>query len=161
MSIRSIITMFWLILMLGFSIGACSTVEGQDGESHDTEEPDKAVESIEPDQGKGTPSLLESDSGVEGYLWIGPMCPVVHEGTECPDQPYETEFTITDTEAEVVVMGKSDAEGFFHIPLLPGSYVFVPESGKPGVVPITEPVPFDVDDTSFTYLEITFDSGIR
>lgn len=150
-----------VVLIIGLSIAACSNMEGQEVELQDTGEPDKVEESIEPDLGKGTPSLLESDSGVEGYLWIGPMCPVVHEGTECPDQPYETEFTITDTEAEVVVMGKSDAEGFFHIPLLPGSYVFVPESGKPGVVPIADPVPFNVDLGSFTYLEITFDSGIR
>lgn len=152
---------FWLVLLLGLAIGACADVGGQDGESQDTRQPDSVKESIESDQAKGTPSLLESDSGVEGYVWIGPMCPVVQEGTECPDQPYETEFTITDSEAEVVVMGKSDAEGFFHIPLLPGSYIFVPESGKPGVVPIADPVPFDVEPDSFTFLEITFDSGIR
>jgi hypothetical protein len=159
MTIRSKITGFWLILMLSLSIGACSTVEGQDGEPQETVEPEVTEESAEHDE--ALPSMLESESGVEGYLWIGPTCPVVHEGTVCPDKPYETEFTITDPEAEVVTIGKSDADGFFHIPLLPGSYVFVPESGKPGVVPIAEPVPFDVESGSFTYLEVTFDSGMR
>jgi hypothetical protein len=148
-----------LLLILGLSIGACSRIEGQEGKPQDAVESDKVKESTEPD--RGTPSLLESESGVEGYLWIGPMCPVVQEGTDCPDKPYETEFTITDNESKVVTMSKSDANGFFHIPLMPGSYVFVPKSGKPGVVPMTEPIPFDVTLGSFTFLEITFDSGIR
>ena len=150
---------FWFILMLSLSIGACSTVEGQDGEPQDFVEPEVTEENTEPDE--ALPSMLESESGVEGYLWIGPTCPVVHEGTECPDEPYETTFTITDIDAQVVAIGKSDVDGFFHIPLLPGSYVFVPESGKPGVMPVAEPVPFDVDHGSFTYLEITYDSGMR
>ena len=148
-----------LVLILGLSIGACTKVESQEPEIEDTGEPTRVEESVELDM--GTPSFLESESGVEGYLWIGPMCPVVHEATECPDKPYETEFTITDVKGEIVTVGKSDADGFFHIPLLPGSYVFVPESGKPGVVPIADPVPFDVDLGSFAFLEITFDSGIR
>lgn len=159
MTLRLKIIGFWFIMILVLSVGACSSAEGQGEETQDTSEPDRIEESAEAD--KGTPSLMESDSGVEGYLWIGPMCPVVHEGTECPDKPYETEFTITDTEGEVVAIAKSNADGFFHIPLLPGSYVFVPESGKPGVVPVADPVPFDVEPESLTLLEITFDSGIR
>ena len=149
----------WLVLILGLSMGACSNVEGQKGGIQDTSQPDRVEESLEPDQ--GTPSLMESESGVEGYLWIGPTCPVVHEGTECPDKPYETEFTITDAEGEVVAVGKSDAEGFFRVYLHPGSYIFVPERGKQGGFRFAEPIPFDVGLASFTLLEITFDSGMR
>jgi hypothetical protein len=159
MSVQSKIIRFYLILILALSIGACSNVEGQSAEPQDTVEPDRVEESAEPDE--ALPSLMEYESGVEGYLWIGPMCPVVHEGTECPDQPYETEFTITDLEGEKVVVGKSDADGFFRIYLYAGSYVLVPESGKPGVVPSAEPIPFNVEPDTFTFLEITFDSGIR
>jgi hypothetical protein len=31
----------------------------------------------------------QTNSGIEGQVFIGPMCPVVQIGQECPDQPYQ------------------------------------------------------------------------
>jgi hypothetical protein len=33
-------------------------------------------------------------SGIEGQVLLGPMCPVVQQGQECPDQPYQTTLTV-------------------------------------------------------------------
>jgi len=35
-----------------------------------------------------------TDSGIEGQVLIGPMCPAVQEGQECPDQPYQASLTV-------------------------------------------------------------------
>ena len=153
---KSKTSVFVLAFVISLLIGACSNLDAEEIKEEDTLTP---ISSPEKSESGVVPIHLES--GVEGYLWIGPMCPVVHEGTECPDEPYETAFTITNVEGEVMAIGNSDADGFFHIPLHPGSYIFVPESGKPGVLPTAEPVPFDVEPDTFTFLEITFDSGIR
>ena len=107
------------------------------------------------------PALATSDTGVEGYLWIGPACPTVRLDTECPDLPYEAEFTVTGNEGEVVESGQSDKSGFFRILLAPGSYIFVPDPSKPALSPRANPVPFDVDAGSFTHIEVTYDSGLR
>ena len=68
---------------------------------------------------------------------------------------------MTDSKGDVAAEDKSDANGFFRIPLPPGSYVLVPVESKPGVSPSSSPVPFDVKAGSSTQLEITFDSGLR
>ncbi|HET8671634.1 MAG TPA: hypothetical protein VFM05_13735, partial [Candidatus Saccharimonadales bacterium] len=33
-------------------------------------------------------------SGIEGQVMIGPMCPVVQPGQECPDQTYQATLTV-------------------------------------------------------------------
>jgi hypothetical protein len=148
-------------LLFGITLSACSdvaTIAGNPGEDADP----TAEQNAEQEAERGTePALPTSDTGVEGYLWIGPACPVVKLGTECPDLPYEAEFTITDAEGEFVASGMSDESGFFRILLAPGSYVFVPDASKPAISPRANPVPFDVDAGAFTQLEVTYDSGLR
>src|SRR3990170_4096442 len=70
-------------VVLGLSFAACSSLENPVVEPRRT----VAVETVLP--------VTPFDSGVEGHIWIGPTCPVVRIGNECPDRPYETEFSIT------------------------------------------------------------------
>lgn len=97
--------------------------------------------------------------GIEGQVFIGPMCPVVQFGTPCPDQPYQAMITVLDATGDQVTQFQSDVRGQFHVPLNPGAYTLRPESpdgftraGEQRVV---------VSGGQFTQVIITYDSGIR
>lgn len=150
-----------LPLLFGIAFSACSELETTSGSPSENAAPTAEQNPEQKAESGAEPAVAISDSGVEGYLWIGPACPVVQVGTECPDLPYEAEFTVTDVEGEVVESGKSDESGYFKILLPPGSYVFVPAVSKPIISPRANPLPFDVDAGAFTHLEVTYDSGLR
>ncbi len=98
-------------------------------------------------------------SGVEGKVLIGPNCPVVQQGQECPDKPYQATITINDSDNRMVAQVHTDAEGRFKIPLEPGEYILHPES--PNVMPFAKEQTFTVETGKFTQLTVTYDSGIR
>jgi hypothetical protein len=100
-----------------------------------------------------------TNSGVQGQVFIGPLCPVVQVGQECPDQPYQATLTVNSPGGEKIVQIQTDEQGQFSIPLVPGEYVLHPESqnGLPFAVEQT----FTVSENAFTQLTITYDSGIR
>lgn len=100
------------------------------------------------------------DSGVEGQVWIGPMCPVVQAGTECPDAPFAAVLEVENGAGRTVARGESDGDGSFRIPLAPGDYVLVPQSGEGGM-PWAEPVEVRVAAGEWTFVEVHYDSGIR
>lgn len=100
-------------------------------------------------------------SGIEGYVFIGPTCPVVMEGADCDDKPYGARLIILDAEKrtrlrEVVPDGPT---GRFRIPLFPGHYVIVPESGDP--LPFAPEQSVTVVDGEFTQVTVVYDNGIR
>ena len=107
------------------------------------------------------PAPAAVDSGVEGQVWIGPTCPVIRAGTECPDQPYQAELSVTDVEANVVARGMADQDGFFRFQLPAGDYILVPETPNPGLPPYASPMSFSVNPGRFTQLTVNYDSGIR
>ena len=98
------------------------------------------------------------DTGVEGQVWIGPMCPVVREGEPCPDSPYQATLTITKSNGRRVAQVESDADGYFQINLAPGEYILHPEMD--GISHASEQT-FAVQDGVFTFLTVNYDSGIR
>lgn len=100
-----------------------------------------------------------SDSGLEGIVMIGPMCPVMQENVPCPDQPYQASFTILTTSGKKVAQFQTDKQGRFRVNLAPGNYVLHPES--PNGLPFAADTPFIVEENKFTQLEISYDSGIR
>ncbi len=104
-------------------------------------------------------STQSLDSGVEGFVTIGPMCPVVQEGIPCPDQPFQAELTILTESGKKVVQFQTDEDGSFRIELAVGDYVLHPES--PDGLPFAADIPFSVEDHEFTSLEVAYDSGIR
>lgn len=100
-----------------------------------------------------------TNSGVRGQVFIGPLCPVVQIGQECPDQPYQATLTVNSPTGERVVQVQTDEQGRFNIALAPGDYMLHPEA--PNALPFAQDTPFTVTESTFTELSITYDSGIR
>jgi hypothetical protein len=104
-----------------------------------------------------TPQPL--DSGIEGVVRIGPMCPVMQLNNPCPDQPYQATLTVLTTSGRKVTRFQTDEQGRFRVDLAPGDYVLHPESRNS--LPFAADIPFTVAQHKFTQLEISYDSGIR
>lgn len=98
-------------------------------------------------------------SGVEGQVFIGPVCPVVQEGQECPDQPYQATLIVNNINGREVAKVQTDAEGRFKVSLEPGEYILHPES--PNVMPFAAEQTFTVESGKFTQVIVNYDSGIR
>ena len=105
----------------------------------------------------GTPTPI--DSGIEGQVFIGPLCPVVQEGQECPDQPYQATLTVNNSNGREIIKVQTDEQGRFKIPLEPGEYILHPES--PNVMPTAGEQNFTVEAGKFTQITVNYDSGIR
>ena len=99
------------------------------------------------------------DSGIEGQVFIGPNCPVVRIGEECPDEPYQAVLTVSSPMGERVVQIQTDADGRFKIPLRAGEYILHPES--PNMLPFAEEQTIIVEAGRFTEVIVNYDSGIR
>jgi hypothetical protein len=100
-----------------------------------------------------------TDSGIEGQVFVGPMCPVVREGEACPDQPYQAFLTVTSPKGERIVQIQTDEQGRFRIPLPAGEYVLHPES--PNAFPFADEQKIVVEEGKFTQVVVNYDSGIR
>ena len=98
-------------------------------------------------------------SGIEGQVLLGPMCPVVQEGQECPDQPYQATLTVMNRDGVQVTQFQTDEQGRFNIPLVPGEYILHPES--PNGLPFAGDQSFMVETDRFTQIAVHYDSGIR
>jgi len=101
------------------------------------------------------------DSGIRGRVWVGPMCPVMQEGIDCPDRPLEADLEVVDADARVVARTRSEADGSYRIPLVTGSYVLTPLSPAENGLPFASPVPFEVPAGTWVMLDVHYDSGIR
>ena len=100
-----------------------------------------------------------ADSGIEGQVVIGPMCPVVQEGQECPDQPYQATLTVNSLDGRKIVQVQTDEQGRFKIPLIPGEYILHPESTNG--IPYAAEQTIIVEADKFTQVIVNYDSGIR
>lgn len=117
------------------------------------------------DSGSGrspTGSAEEVESGIEGRVVIGPVCPTVEKERPCPDRPYQTELTVRRAESgDVAAVVVSDTEGHFRIEVPPGSYILDP--GVPRLVtdPQGEPMVVEVEAGRYAQVVVRFDSGVR
>lgn len=100
-----------------------------------------------------------TDSGIEGQVFIGPVCPVVQVGQECPDAPYQAVLSVNSPEGVRIAQVQTDREGRFRIPLGPGKYILHPESEN--VYPFAGELTFTVEEGKFTQVIVNYDSGIR
>ena len=102
-----------------------------------------------------------TDSGITGKALVGPMCPVMIEGQECPAQPYQATITVNSPEGRKIVHFQTDEDGNFTIPIAPGEYILIPEppEGKP--FPFADEQSFVVLPGEYTRLIVLYDSGIR
>jgi hypothetical protein len=105
--------------------------------------------------------LIPANTGVEGQVLIGPMCPVVRQGQECPNKPYQARLTILLSDGKEVRQFSTDAEGRFHFPLYPADYILHPQTPRNQPMPFAADQPFSVVEGRFTRIEIVYDSGIR
>jgi hypothetical protein len=80
----------------------------------------------------GTPAV---NSGIEGNVTIGPMCPVERIDSPCPDQPYAATIVIKDASGKEVARAHSAGDGRFRVALKPGSYTLVPQSPEGAQLP--------------------------
>ena len=99
------------------------------------------------------------NSGIEGQVFIGPVCPVVKIGEECPDEPYQALLSVNNSTGERIVQVQTDEEGFFKILLEPGEYILHPES--PNIMPFASEQTVTVEEGMFTKVIVNYDSGIR
>jgi len=102
-----------------------------------------------------------TNSGITGKALMGPMCPVMIEGQECPDQPYQATITINSLEGKKIVQVQTDEQGTFNIPLPPGDYILHPETPEGKPYPFADDQSFTVLPGEFTRIIVLYDSGIR
>jgi hypothetical protein len=100
-------------------------------------------------------------TGMQGQVTIGPMCPVVQEGQECPDQAYQATLTVLTESGGRVTRFATDADGRFRVPLAPGTYVLHPETPEGMALPVAADQNFTVVEGHYTQIDVVYDSGIR
>jgi len=98
-------------------------------------------------------------SGIEGQVLLGPMCPVVQQGQECPDQPYPATLTVNNLNGIPIAQFQSDEQGRFQVMLVPGEYILHPES--PNGLPFAGDQSFMVETGHYTQITVHYNSGIR
>ena len=98
-------------------------------------------------------------SGIEGQVFLGPMCPIVQPGQECPDQPYQATLTVQSLSGVQIAQFQTDEGGRFNLPLVPGEYILHPES--PNGLPFAGDQSFIVETARYTQITVHYDSGIR
>lgn len=90
----------------------------------------------------------------------GPQCPVVVQGSPCPDQQWQGLVRLSTTEGAVVGEVETEARGRFELAAEPGTYevVAVTEMDRPySASPVTVTVPAD----GWVEVELFVDTGIR
>ena len=107
-----------------------------------------------------TPSP-STTSGIEGYVTEGPTCPgpVPVGGNECRDKPYQATITVLTSEGKQVTQFQTDINGYFRIPLSPGTYILHPESGNP--LPHAAEQTVVVGQDQYIQVTILYDTGMR
>jgi len=109
----------------------------------------------------GAPAAT-GDSGIEGQVTIGPMCPVERVDQPCPDKPFQAEVTVESAaNGREMLRFTSGADGRFRVALAPGTYRLVPRSPQGGALPRAEPLEVSVPQGQYETVDIRFDSGIR
>jgi hypothetical protein len=104
---------------------------------------------------------IPANTGIEGQVFIGPVCPVVQINNPCPDKTYQASLSILTTGGRKVTKFTTDAEGRFHVPLAPGNYILHPETPPNQPMPHAPELSFSVVAGMFTQLKVVYDSGIR
>ena len=101
----------------------------------------------------------EVDTGIRGVVLAGPQCPVVQEGSPCPDEPMPNVEVRALQSGAAIGSTRTDAEGRFELLLRPGDYVL--EAVLEGGPPSAKPVNVTVTEGGFTEVTVLVDTGIR
>jgi len=104
-----------------------------------------------------------TESGIEGQVSIGPMCPVVQPDRPCPDKPFVASIEIQnqDDQGDLLTI-RSREDGHFRVKLAPGKYTLTPKAPNPGAPPhAPPPESVTVESGNYAHVKIKYDSGIR
>ena len=99
------------------------------------------------------------ESGIEGQVLLGPMCPAAQPGQGCSDQPYPATLTVNSPNGGMIVQFQTDGQGHFRVPLVPGGYILHPES--PNGIPFAADQMITVGNGQYTQITVNYDSGVR
>jgi hypothetical protein len=101
------------------------------------------------------------DSGIQGLVTIGPVCPVEQANSPCPDKTYAATIVVEDLDDNEVARAQSGEDGRFRVNLWPGRYTIVPHSPNEGAPPQAPEQQVEVRVGEYTQVAIQYDSGIR
>ncbi len=114
-----------------------------------------------PMTGEPTQAVGEG-SGIEGVVTLGPTCPAVEIGKECPSRPFETNLSIREVSSDrIVATVRSGPDGRFRVDLPPGAYIVEPPEVKVIAAPRAKPLRVTVEMNRYTRVELKFESGVR
>jgi Carboxypeptidase regulatory-like domain len=102
-----------------------------------------------------------SSSGVRGQVLLGPSCPVVQEGSPCPDEPLGGVEIRALAGGEATAQTTSGEDGRFELELPPGRYTLEAVVGPDGPGMFAKPVAVTVTAGAFVEVVVPVDSGIR
>jgi hypothetical protein len=102
-------------------------------------------------------------SGIDGLVLRGPLCPVIVEGSPCPDAPLPgAPIRITPAGGGEPANVISDDRGRFRVALSPGDYDVEPLPIDGGPLPAPGPAQrVTVTHNRYTEITVTYDTGIR
>ena len=100
-------------------------------------------------------------SGLEVEVFVGPMCPVMQEGVECPDQPYQATLTVLRPNGEEYEKFETYEDGTYLINLPAGEYILRPETPTDSPLPYASEQNFTILQDEITHIVVNYDSGIR
>jgi hypothetical protein len=100
------------------------------------------------------------DTGIRGVVLAGPQCPVVREGSPCPDEPMSGVEVRALQDDSVIRSDRTDVEGRFELLLPPEDYVLEAVL-EGGAAPSAKPVNATVTEGGFTEVTVLVDTGIR
>jgi hypothetical protein len=109
----------------------------------------------------GTATPPAGDSGIRGIVLIGPQCPVVREGEDCPDKPFQAIIGIRDAAGRAIASTASGVDGRFEIALPAGTYLLVARPPTDTTIPAPVEISVVVEPSRFTEIVVSMDSGIR
>ncbi len=100
------------------------------------------------------------NSGIHGLLLVGPTCPVVREGVDCPDRPAPSvPLVITGVDGAIAARTTTKDDGTFIVLVSPGQYTISKDPNTP--FPTITPFQVTVPAGDITDVVVRGDTGIR
>lgn len=104
---------------------------------------------------------VKLNSGIEGVVTIGPVCPVEQTPPDpnCAPKTYSATINAINQKTGEQKTFKSSTDGIFKVDLKPGDYALI--NAGVGILPRMEDYYTSVSLNKYTEVKIQFDSGIR
>jgi len=105
--------------------------------------------------------LPAPESGIEGLVTLGPVCPTQSDLLPCPDRPYQATLVILDAQGREAARTTSGTDGRYRVTLAAGRYTVLPLAPGSGPYPRASAVDATVVAGFVTIVNIAYDTGIR